>query len=285
MTIASEIFPHRRWSPYRLPFRLGLLLFFLSLFTHLSGIFLASLAPKISMSDRPHEFDQIEVDLKNPPAVDTLQDTAKEKPKDAQFQSSRNLEAKEDTSPDRAPTSVAQAPGRPHERTRGAKKSVNAEKIMSFSQADLLKSGEIQRETLRGDNSQVFSPGFLERLKRGEELKVRAAESDYGQFVTRMQRKIAQRWNPRRTFNARMFNYDQIRTEVAIILNEKGELVEFTILQPSPFPDFDEEVKRAVQEASPFPNPHKSLLQEDHLIYMPWRFTVFMKQSGAVYVD
>ncbi|MDB5038662.1 MAG: TonB family protein [Bacteriovoracaceae bacterium] len=287
--VVAEMFQGRNWNPYRIPLRLAAFLFLLSLLLHFSLLIFASkkkLFPEV-VHQAPTLMD---VQLYQRPAVDTLQETAKEKPKDAHFESSRNLKADEDTSPDRAPTSQAQKMGKlekpvPQTKPKVKKTTAISKNLMSITQEEMLEKGEIQKETLRGDGGNVDSTGFAEKLRKGAELKISAMESDYGQYVTRMKRKISQQWSPQRTLNARMYNFNEIRVDVAVVLDDRGEIVDLRVIQGSFFPEYDAETRRAIRDAAPFPNPPKSLIQaDDHLIYMPWSFTVFMNQSGA-YVE
>lgn len=285
---ATDIFPHRRWNPYRLPISIGLALFLLSLAFHLTGLLIASSKRIFDSHKEEMPRELIAVDLRQVPTLDTLQETAKEAPKKAKFQSSRNLQADEDTSPADAPTSWAQARGSSKAKKIVGKESAKpkeSENVFSLSQADLIKRGEIQKESLVGTDSQMDSTGFFERLKKGEQLKIAALESDYGQFVIRMKKKIVQQWNPRRVVNAKMYSLEQIRVDLGVILNPLGEVIDIRILTGSAFPEYDAEAVRAIRDASPYPNPHKSLIQADGMIYMPWTFTLFMRGYGWSQVE
>jgi TonB family protein len=287
LSVAAHNIDRRDLSPYRITAKAALVLFFLSLFVHVAILMFASKS-KLFPNVEKQEGQLVDVKLLNRPVLDTFQETAKEKPKDAKFESSRNLKAEEDTSPDRAPSSVAQRRGeevRAKPKSASKQKNSHSEKIMSFTQDDLIAKGEIQPETLSGDRSPLDSSGFAEKLRKGAELKISALESDYGQYITRMKRKISQQWNPQRTISAKMYNFNEVRVDIALVLNRNGEIVDLKILNGSFFPAYDSETKRAVQEASPFPNPPKSLIQSDEHIYMPWSFTLFMNQAGAFHVE
>ncbi len=283
---SADIFPHRRWNPYRLPVSIGLALFLLSVGVHLGGLLIASRVPHLTKSDiEPQR--TIDVQLANP-VIDTLQETAKEKPTKAKFESSRNLDADEDTSPERSPTSWSQKRGKPDEPRPASKpreRSKPSDTLFSLKQEDLIKRGEIRQESLSGNNDQLDSSGFLERLKKGAQLKVSALESDYGQYVTRMKRKLTQQWSPQRTITAAMYGQDQVTMGVGVVLNKLGEVVELRTVEKSNFSDFDKEALRAIQEAAPFPNPPKSLFQDDGLVYMPWYFTIYTRGTAIGRVE
>lgn len=288
MSVFLQTFHRPDWNPYRISLKAGALLFLLSLFIHFSIALLAGRHKIFPDIDRLQP-QRVDVQLMRRPALDTLQETAKEKPKDAKFESSRNLSANEDTSPERAPTSWAQKRGEmaKPQSSRGAQtKTLSKDTLMSISQKELMEKGELRRESLSGTNGRLDSTGFAEKLKKGSELKISALESDYGQYITRMKRKIEQQWTPHRTVSAKMYSFNEVRVDMAVVLNEQGEIVDLRVINGSFFPDYDSETKRAIRDASPFPNPPKSLIQsDDHLIYMPWTFVLFMNQVGSFHVE
>lgn len=277
----------KKWNPYKISAKAAGLLIVLSLFVHFILALLASKTRFFPAEMKPST-QLVDVRILRPPVLDTLQPTAKEKPKDAKFESSRNLKAEEDTSPDRAASSIAQKAGEPQKTVvaKPAQQSRPSEKIMSFSQADLIEKTDARNRAVSGDRGKMDSAGFAEKIKKGAELKISALESDYGQYITRMKRKIVQQWNPQSTISAKMHNFNEVRVDIAIILNPLGEVVDLKILNSSFFPAYDSETRRALLDAAPFPNPPKSLIQpDDKLIYMPWSFTVYMNQAGGVHVE
>lgn len=255
----------------------------LSVLLHIFGLVLAShyRAFESIKIERP---EATEVSLLETPknfrdALETLQETSKEAPKNAKFVSERNLKTEEETSPQAAPSPIPQAGGaqskaqpkvKPEKLTEGSKLK------FSFSQKDLVAQN--QTETLRPDLQGRASAGFYDRLKRGTDLKVNAFQSDYANYINRMKRKLSQYWSPQRTVTAAMYNYSEVRTEIAVILNKEGEIVELRSLNRSLFPAYDDEALRALKESGPYPNPPDSLIQDDGFIYMPWTFV--MQTSG-----
>ncbi len=272
--------PRKVLDPYRIPLRVGALLFVVSIIIHLS----LGLTP-LRLSNPPpkseNRISDIELRYIQRPTVETLQETAKEKPKDAKFESSRNLKSSEDTSPDSAPTNLAQTRGDPRSRAREKSRAAEGKesgKVFSLSTEDIKRE---EKRTLEkfGDRGVVDSTGFMDRLKKGQELKVAAYESDYAQFINRMKRKIIQRWSPR-VVSSRMYEFDEVSVDIGLRLNREGEIVEMRLINKSSFADFDADTVNAVKESAPFPNPPTSLVQEDGFIYMPWKFSVSMRQSG-----
>ncbi len=213
--------------------------------------------------------------------METLQPTAKEKPTDARFESSRNLKAEQDTTGE-APSSVAglrgkerAQPVRPKSQARAP--TAEGKKIMTFSAEDLRR--EERAAMPQGTGALMDSAGFNERLKKARELKISAVESDRGQFITRMQRKISQHWSPLKTVTSSMYNYDSVSVEIAVVLNQNGEVVNLMVTNPSLFSGYDQETVRALQEASPYPNPPDSLVGQDGLVLIPWQFTLHLRRA------
>lgn len=255
----------------------------LSLFAHFSILFFVYRSP-IYQNRKADLLPSIDVSVVEAPKTiaESLQETAREKPDIAKFESSRNLKAEEETSPDRAPLDMPNVGGqksRPSAQKSKVKTQAKSGTLFSMNQAEVAEEREM-RETLAADGLGVSSSGFMERLKRGEMLKINAGESDYAQFIRRMKEKLLQHWSPQKTVSTAMYQYNEVRVDVAVILNSQGEIVELRILQPSRFPNYDQESIRALREAGPFPNPHRSLIQDDGFVYMPWSFTLFMGGSG-----
>ena len=215
--------------------------------------------------------------------VDSLQEAAKEPPKDAKFISDRDLKTNEETSPDFASQTASLGSS---SATRSSRKPAgNPQKRESFSLSkeemvalnDPLQGG-------RGDRRK-FSPGFVERLKRGEALKTNAYGLDYGQYYLRMRERLQQRWRPQPTVVPAMYNYNEVRVGVAIVLDDKGELLDLEVISPSLFPAYDQAAIDAFKEAAPFPNPPRSIVQDDGKVYVQWNMILYTRGWGSGKVE
>lgn len=263
--------------------RLFIICLALSLLIHALIMFFAYRLPT-NLDHKVNDLSSIDINVVETPrtAAETLQRTEAEAPKDAKFESSRNLKADEETSPTASPMDM---PNRGGAQKQIAKPKAKAQPktqgtLFTMSQKELLADSEAQ-ETLTADGQGIDSTGFLQRLKRGEMLKINAGQSDYAQFIKRMKEKLIQHWSPQKIVSTEMYRYNEVRVDVAVILNSAGEIVELRVLQGSRFQRYDDESLRALREAGPFPNPHKSLIQDDGLVYMPWTFTLYMGGAGA----
>lgn len=210
-------------------------------------------------------------------AVDSFQQEAKRTPESAKFASSRNLETEEETSPEDAASNVASGssaqaqqaqPSPPQEKMQKPRKKES----FSLSQDDLMAMNDPVIGSAAPRRGPALSPGFIRKLKRGEELKINALGLDYGQYLVRMKERLVNRWNPQRTINPEMYDYQEVSVTLAIVLNDRGEIEDLRILKGSFFSQYDQEAVRAFRDAGPFPNPPESLIQEDGKIYLPWSF-------------
>lgn len=258
----------------------GQLLTFALLFSvalHFTLVFVARHLPPLEISRPQPKEVFIEVDLVNAlQVVDSNQQAADEAPDRADFASDRNLRADEETSP--PPQSLVPQ--------QGSQSAPPGEVIESFS----LSSSEMAQSQVRelpdsmfstGDVQKRFSPEFLERLKRGEELKLNAFGLDYAAYLNRMRERIRNRWNPMRYFQADMRRYDRVSTSVVLVLNSDGEVKNWDILSPTLFRDYDEHAMDVLVDSGPYPNPPRSLIQDDGLIYLTWTFVLYTNTWGA----
>lgn len=283
MTVSAPILNPNNplgFSTNRTRWTIGII-FLISIAIHfLVGVIATKIQP--FQAARVSDSRLIDVDLytsNRPPVTETLQQESKEAPTDAKFESSRNLKTDEETSPTRAPMNIPNKGGEKRQQEKAARprsQPRSTEKLFSLKQEQLIADGSLQQETLRPDGQGADSTGFEERLRVGTDLKVNAKQSDYAQFINRMREKLSQHWAPKNTITNAMYRYKEIRVDIAVVLNSKGEVVEIRRLGSSQFSEYDQEAERALRMAGPFPNPHKSLIQDDGFVYMPWSFTLYM---------
>jgi TonB family protein len=231
---------------------------------------------------KSHVSSPIPVEIVQRPSelIKTLQPEATEKPDDANFVSDRDLKADEETSPELAALDMPSAGTAGAAKGRSVRESKpKTRESFGLSSADK----EALEDPLQGGQAREFrqfSPGFQKRLKRGEQLKVNAFGLDYGQYYLRMKERLAQRWRPLSVISPAMYNYDEVQVLVAIVLNSAGELVDLEILRPSFFSRYDQVAIDAIKAAAPFPNPPKSIIQDDGRVYVTWGFVLNIGRSG-----
>jgi len=250
------------------------LAFAISLVIHFSLLFFLS-KEFVWLSDSQTDEKWVEVELapmSQLPVLDVPQPATKDVPDKAKFASDKNIKVDEESSgrqqaDESLTTHRPRAPSKPKTET------------FSLSQADILKEG-FERQTLSDEQRGAPSEAFLRKLKRGDELKVNAQLFDYGQYINRMRDKLAQRWNARSVITPQMWSQRVVQVSVAVILDKAGEIVELRNLATSRFKAYDDEALRTLRDSGPFPNPPKSLVQEDGLVYMTWNFTLNLDGWG-----
>jgi hypothetical protein len=248
--------------------------FAVSLVIHFALLFLLS-KDFVWLSDSPQDEQWVEVELtpvNQLPVLDVPQPATKEVPDKANFASDKNTKVLEESS-GREQSQESLTTRRPRAPSKSKPES------FSLSQADILKEG-FERQTLSDEQRGAPSEAFLRKLRRGDELKVNAQLFDYGQYINRMRDKLSQRWNARSVISPEMWSQRVVQVSVAVILDKAGEIVELRNLATSRFKAYDEEALRTLRESGPFPNPPKSLIQEDGLVYMTWNFTLNLDGWG-----
>jgi protein TonB len=62
------------------------------------------------------------------------------------------------------------------------------------------------------------------------------------------------------------------RTKVLVVLNPSGEITKVQVVSESGTQDLDDAAVSAFNEAGPFPNPPKGIVNTSGLIEIPWEF-------------
>lgn len=269
----------QNWKGNILAFSLGLSLGVHAFFVYLAGQW----KPQEQPTERVEIYPVMDVQLvprDSLEVIDTHQREADEAPQEADFGSDRNLQAEEETSPEFAPSNIPQ---------EGSAQEAQGDDLgLKEGERESFRLSEKDRTALEDPllsaspppGGQQASEGFDKRLKRGERLKVNAMSLDYGQYIIRMRERIQNRWNPKRTVRSEMYTYRSISVTVAVVLNDRGEVVDLKLDDSSFFNEFDDEAVNAFRQAAPFPNPPSSLIQDDGKIYMPWTFTLNLRDWG-----
>ena len=87
-----------------------------------------------------------------------------------------------------------------------------------------------------------------------------------------MKREIEGFWHPDRVIPQNQAMHGTYITTINVILDDKGDLIQANVIKSSGLNNLDLEAKRAIETASPFPNPPKELLNEDQKIRVNWSF-------------
>ena len=137
-----------------------------------------------------------------------------------------------------------------------------------------------QQSQMVGQESQ--SPDHLKDVKTGIQTLLSTREFVYYAYYQRIRTKIRHHWEPlirdkvRKVFKSgRSIASARDRiTQVIIILNPQGSLINVQILGESGVKDLDDAAIEAFRAAEPFPNPPKGIVEGDGTIKIRWDFVL-----------
>ena len=133
----------------------------------------------------------------------------------------------------------------------------------------------LEENTSSQQMASIAPNNYLPEIAMGDETLLNTREYAYASYFIRMKRQMEGVWNPRGIIDRYRLSQDQFITTVGIVLDQKGELSQVRIIKPSGNPALDQEALAAVQQAAPYLNPPKGLVETDGRIRIPqWNFIV-----------
>ena len=114
------------------------------------------------------------------------------------------------------------------------------------------------------------------KLEIGSENRLNTQESLYYSFYSRLYQAIAPLWSSqiRQVPHQKAIYPGEYVTQVDIVLDEKGNLKQIRLLEPSGIEEFDKAVEESWKKIQQFPNPPRGLLSENQEIHVAWSFRV-----------
>lgn len=121
---------------------------------------------------------------------------------------------------------------------------------------------------------------YLKDIDAGRQTLLSTREFKYYSYYERIKRKLRRHWGSKvrekvsniiRSGRNIASNRDRI-TKVIITLNEIGTLVRVQVLDQSGVIDLDEAAVEAFQEAAPFPNPPRGMIDTSGHVTIHWDF-------------
>ena len=119
---------------------------------------------------------------------------------------------------------------------------------------------------------QSMTSNYLPEITIGSETLLNTKEYAFHTFYIRMKREIENFWHPDRSVAQNQALHGTYITSITVILDDQGDLLDTFIYKSSGIPALDQEAVRAIEQASPYPNPPKELLMEDKRIRVNWNF-------------
>jgi TonB family C-terminal domain len=114
-------------------------------------------------------------------------------------------------------------------------------------------------------------------VPEGEETLLNTREFKYATFFNRVKRGVSEQWKPAEVHSRYdpYFNVYGVKDRYTLLqveLDSEGKLIDVTIASSSGLKFLDDEAIRAFQEASPFPNPPKGLIESAGIIHFSFGF-------------
>lgn len=127
---------------------------------------------------------------------------------------------------------------------------------------------------------------FVDHIPLGDTTYLNTIEYKYYGFYHRIRQKLEQFWGRSIQEKAAAFlkegrhiaSEDNLITSLEVTLNEAGEIVGIKVKGTSGVKELDEAAIHSFNEAGPFPNPPKGLMQ-DGLVKIEWGFVVQTSQN------
>ncbi|MEO5968858.1 MAG: TonB family protein [Bdellovibrionia bacterium] len=121
-------------------------------------------------------------------------------------------------------------------------------------------------------------------LPTGSENLLNTQESIFYSFYARLYEAIGPVWQSRiRRIPYRLeLQPREYRTEVDVVLDQYGSVLEVKKLRSSGIEEFDRAIEDAWKKVGPFPNPPQALLNGNNQIHTGWTFSVNVQQGLGI---
>lgn len=146
------------------------------------------------------------------------------------------------------------------------------------------EKGEKGRDTPEYVDFQIahgsVSQDYVTGVEEGKHTALNTREYVYFSYFERIRGRLNQAWRPLlRDHILKMYRYgrqlasemDYI-TKTVVTLNKMGEVIRVQVLEESGTRDLDQAAVGAFNQAGPFPNPPKDLLEKDGQVQIRWDF-------------
>jgi TonB family protein len=133
----------------------------------------------------------------------------------------------------------------------------------------------------------VGGPGLddLEDIEDGEDNLLSTIQWRHAPFFERVKHQVEQYWRPDIAFrrhdpSGHVYGYRDRETVVRVVLTADGSLERAYVIRASGAPFLDDEAVRALEQASPFPNPPRGLVDSrtDRIVFT-FGFTVILGEQ------
>ncbi len=176
--------------------------------------------------------------------------------------------------------------------SNGSKEQSKSKLKLSLSELGQLNQGSFQEEVKVADTELAKSVGknsntvsssndFVEDIPLGDFTHLNTTEYKYFGFYQRIKQKLEQHWGAtiqekaKRLYRTgrRLPASDNLITAIAVILDDKGKVIDIKIEGSSGIRELDQAAIESFNKAGPFPNPPKGLVVDGRAI-IQWGFVV-----------
>jgi TonB family protein len=126
---------------------------------------------------------------------------------------------------------------------------------------------------------------YVDQVKPGNQTALNAAASPFAAWLAAVHRNIHREFALKFLRSLPLlggpFADPNLRTRLAIVVNQDGSLYQVGVIQTSGFTPYDYGAWNAVTKAAPFPEAPKKILSGDGRVYVHWDFYNNERQCGT----
>lgn len=138
----------------------------------------------------------------------------------------------------------------------------------------------------KGENSfstlGTIPEDYVNNLKESDRTALNTKEYQFFGYFQRIRERLDRAWVPilRKRLvsyyrNGRQLASDRdFSTKILVTLSEKGQIIRVRLMVESGTQDLDEAAIEAFNQAGPFPNPPRGIVDSNHEIIVPWNFVL-----------
>lgn len=170
--------------------------------------------------------------------------------------------------------------------TKSAKESVKGQAALSKLGLAIIPKGKAeatpQDDTHRWAELGSLAQDYVKGFREAEKTALNTKEYVFFGYFQRIRQRLDLAWTP--ILRERLYKFYRAgrhlasdmdhTTRVMVHLNGAGEVVKVQVLQESGTRDLDDAAVRAFNQAGPFPNPPRGILDSDGTIRIRWEFVL-----------
>ncbi|OGQ07007.1 MAG: hypothetical protein A3G32_07370 [Deltaproteobacteria bacterium RIFCSPLOWO2_12_FULL_40_28] len=258
-----------------------LLFVFISLFIHLSVLFLLKSGLISYEKNISHQEKIVFIPLKkNLPIADIEKPQKEETPSKASAEGLYNQKVEKEMV---APSSGPQKKPSQRASQKTSPQKAPQEKSQTQKQAEALIFKKESPPSIPGMPEQAEKPfrpqgDFLPNYTIGNRTYLNTLANPNIAYFVELKRKFKLTFNPVPALRAHINEISRGKIDVilGVSVNAQGNIADLIVIRTSGIPAYDQEGIRTVRASSPFTSPPSNLLAPDNLLHMAWTFSVYL---------